>query len=74
MIGVVSQADPERPIGPMGLDEASLRRRVVELASDVASSRHESDELRAENERLRQLLSLGREERSELHRASPPSL
>lgn len=52
----------------MTLDDMALRRRIQELSVDLATSRRESEELRAENDRLSQLLGLDHEKPSELHR------
>ncbi len=57
-----------RPGDLTGFDEASLRQRVLELDAEVASTRRETEDLRAENERLRRLLGIGATTRGDVHR------
>ncbi|MCA1672443.1 MAG: DEAD/DEAH box helicase family protein, partial [Actinobacteria bacterium] len=52
----------------MTADDLVLRRRIAQLTADLATSRRESDELRTDNDRLRQLLGLDHDKPSDLHR------
>jgi superfamily II DNA or RNA helicase len=59
---------PVRPGDRTEVDEASVRQRVLKLDNEVATTRRENAELRAENERLRQLLGLHETTRGDVHR------